>query len=296
MMRRMGCELAFIEMTSAKGIESGSQRTLDMIQTVPEDKPLGIQLFGHNENAMRFAMDVVNRDHHYAVVDLNAACPVKKVVRRGEGAAMLQEPKRLQSMLNIMVRNTDKPVTVKIRAGWDANSVNARDVALMARDVGVSAVFIHGRTRSQGYGGVPDYGVIRSVVEALDVPVIASGDVLSPELARKMLDDTGCAGLVLARGAMGNPWIFKEIDAYLKKGSFPPRPTIDELLSVLREHMELSVAHYGEPRGVKIFRKFLIWYTRGMHNVKHLRPQASRVTTIAECLSWLEEVRKECSA
>lgn len=289
--RRHGCELAFVEMTSTHALVRRNPRTLRMIETVAEDRPLGIQLLCADHESLRASVEIVNRGG-YAVVDFNAACPVRKVIRRGEGAALMREPRKLRELLKTLVRAAQAPVTVKIRAGWDAQSVNAREVALHAEDAGISALFIHGRTRSQGYGGAVDYAVIGEVKEALSVPVIASGDVFGPAPAKRMLDETGCDGLVMARGAMGNPWIFRRTEALLAAGLSLPGPGIEEIMGTVREHLGLTMDYYGEETGVKVFRKFLIWYTRGFRNVKRLRWRVAGVATAAEAEELLEDMRR----
>jgi len=206
--RKFGCELAFIEMLNSRSVGHKSRRTLQMLSTDPKDRPLGVQILGCEEQFILKALDVL-KNHKFDILDFNAACPAKKVVRRGEGAALLKEPKKLQRLLKLVVKNSKVPVTVKIRSGWDKDSVNAKEVALYAQDAGISGLFIHGRTKLQAYSGNVDYEIIRKVKKALDIPVIASGDIFNRELIKKMLKETGCDGVTVARGALGNPWIFK---------------------------------------------------------------------------------------
>jgi tRNA-dihydrouridine synthase B len=247
--RSFGCPFAFTEMISASSLVHGSRHTRSMLATTAEDRPLGVQLLGGDPIIIRKALDILGNDH-FDVVDFNAACPVSKVVSRGEGAALLKDPLRLQDLLREIVSATDKPVTVKIRSGWDGRNINARDVALRAEDAGVRAVFIHGRTKAQGYAGSVDYGVIRAVKESLAIPVIASGDALSPELVRRMFDVTGCDGVVMARGALGNPWIFPQTAGYLDSGTVMSFPGIAERKRVMQEHLSLNISFHGERRGV----------------------------------------------
>src|SRR3990172_8551800 len=217
---KYGCELAFIEMISAKALVYENRKTEKMIATRPEDRPLGIQLLGTDVEFILRALDII-RKYEYEIIDFNAACPVTKVTSKGEGSGMMKEPRRLGQLLKAVVDHTNIPVTVKIRAGWNEKSVNAREVALYAQDAGVKGLFIHGRTREQGYSGRVDYNVIREVKEALDIPVIGSGDVFSPSHVKKMFDETGCDGVAIARGALGNPWIFRETAEFLKTGIAP---------------------------------------------------------------------------
>jgi nifR3 family TIM-barrel protein len=214
---------------------------------------------------------------------------VRKVTGNGEGASLLREPRRLQKILKAMAGNSPAPVTVKIRSGWDEASVNARDVALHAQDAGISALFIHGRTRAQQYSGIVDYGVIAEVKEALEIPVVASGDVLSPELAKRMFDETGCDGVLMARGALGNPWIFNETAEFMKSGTLPPRPGTDEITGTMKQHLRLCVEFHGPQTGGKLFRKLFIWYTRGLPGIKPLREKAMHAGTEEALVGVIDE-------
>ncbi len=276
--RRFGAELAFVEMINCRSISHKSRKTRHMLSTEPKDKPLGIQILGCEEKYILKALDVL-KTYKFNIMDFNAACPAKKVVRRGEGAALLKDPKKLNKILKLVVKNSNIPVTVKIRLGWDQDSVNAKEVALYAQDAGVSGLFIHGRTKAQEYGGSVDYTVIAKVKKAVNIPVIASGDVFSGELAKKMISETNCDGLVIARGSFGNPWIFKEIKEYLKTGKIIPKPTRAKVIKIMLEHLDASIAFYEERNGIILFRKFFAWYTKGIRNIRPLREKASRVKT-----------------
>jgi len=276
--RKFGAELAFVEMINARSISHKSRRTQDMLSSHLEDKPLGVQILGCEEKFILKALDVLKK-YKFDLLDFNAACPAKKVIRRGEGSALLKDPRKLHKLLKLVVKNSQIPVTVKIRSGWDKDSINAQEVALYAQDAGVSALFIHGRTRAQEYGGSVDYAAIKKVKQALSIPVIASGDVFSAQLAQKMLNETHCDGLVLARGSFGNPWIFKEIKEFLKTGKVIPKPAKPKVAKVMLEHLDASIAFYGERNGVVLFRKFFAWYTKGFRNTRPLREKSSRAKT-----------------
>jgi tRNA-dihydrouridine synthase B len=187
------------------------------------------------------------------------------------------------------VENSGVPVTVKIRSGWEEASVNAEETALRAQDAGVSGLFIHGRTRMQGYSGKVDYDIIRKVKKSLRIPVIASGDALTPDLIRKLFDETGCDGVAVARGALGNPWIFREAAEHLKNGTVPCRPDVHEIARTMKVHVDLNVAFHGEKAGIMLFRKFFAWYTRGMA-VKELKDRAFRAGTRDEMARLIDEV------
>jgi len=288
--RRFGAELAFVEMINCRSISHKSRKTQSMLSTSTEDKPLGVQVLGCEEKYILKALDVL-RDYKFEILDFNAACPAKKVVHRGEGAALLKDPKKLNKLLKLVVKNSKIPVTVKIRLGWDQDNINAREVAFYAQDAGVSGLFIHGRTKVQGYGGNVDYEVISKVKKALSIPVIASGDVFSGQLAKKMFSKTNCDGLVIARGSFGNPWIFKEIKEFLKTGKVIPKPARAKVIKVILEHLDASVDFYGERNGVILFRKLFAWYTKGIRNIRPLREKSSRAKTREEMISLILSLR-----
>jgi len=289
--RRFGCEFAFTEMINVRSLGYKMRKTKKMLSSSPEDRPLGIQIIGCEEDFLLKAIDVL-ASYEYDILDFNAACPVKKVARRGEGAALLKDLKKLHNLLKILVKNSGKPVTVKIRTGWDKDSINAKEAALASRDAGVSALFIHGRNREQGYSGEVNYGAIKDVKKALDIPVIGSGDVFSPEEAKKMLDETGCDGLLLARGALGNPWAFKEIKEFLKNKKIMKKPSQDEIADVMLEHLNAYIDFYNAAHGVRKFHRFFAWYTKGVQNVRPLREKAFRTTTKDALIEIIESFRK----
>lgn len=276
--REFGCELAFVEMINVRSISYNSRKTKQMLSTNKDDRPLGVQLLGCEPKFIQRAMDVLH-GYDFDVLDFNAACPAKKVIRRGEGAKLLCNPKKLQQLLKLIVKSSKVPVTVKVRSGWDSACVNAKTVALSAQDAGIAALFIHGRTRSQGYSGRVDYEIIRKVKKALKIPVIASGDIFSQELIKKMFDETGCDGVAVARGALGNPWIFKGA-----------RPAVKELINVMKSHLEACINFYGEQGGVIIFRKFFAWYSKGLPNVRQFREKSTRAKTKNEVLNIIEDL------
>jgi tRNA-dihydrouridine synthase B len=279
--RGFGAELAFVEMINCRSISHKSKRTENMLSPGPKEKPLGVQILGCEEKFILKALDVLSK-YKFDLIDFNAACPAKKVVRRGEGASLLKEPKKINRLLKLIVKNSKLPVTAKIRIGWDKDSINSREVALYAQDAGIKALFVHGRTKAQGYSGGVDYKAVSLAKKAIDIPLIASGDILSAQLAKRMYDETGADGLAIARGSLGNPWIFKEITEYLKKGKVILRPSLEKVIKVMLEHLAASVAFYGERNGVIIFRKFFGWYTKGIRSIRPLREKSSRVKTQEE--------------
>ncbi|MFC1514470.1 tRNA dihydrouridine synthase DusB [Candidatus Omnitrophota bacterium] len=284
--RKMGLELAYFEMISARALSHRSKRTAAMLRSAGDDHPLGIQLLGKAEQYFLKALERLNA-YRFDTLDLNAACPQKMITSNGKGAALLKDPRKLNSLLRAIVKNTSKPVTLKMRLGWD-NAKNAVHIALGAEDTGVSAIYIHGRTRMQGYRTGVDYRSIAKVKKKLTIPVIASGDILSAQLAKKMLDETGVDAVAVARGALGNPWIFKEIHELIKNNRLLPRPGIDEIKSLMKEHLDLCVTFYGEKTGAVNFKKFFIWYSRGLSGVRPLRAKIAQVKNKNEMYSLIE--------
>jgi len=292
MNRKMGCPMAFIEMISIHAVTNNNPKTMDLMTDHPEDRPLGIQFLGRRPEQLEEAWEAV-KHRGYSVLDLNAACPVKKVARRAEGASLMREPRALHKAVKTLVRCADIPVTCKIRSGWNSDDMNAVEAASAIEEAGASALFIHGRTRAQQYSGFVDYGIIGSVKDSVNIPVIGSGDVFSAEHAMRMFNETGCDGVAMARGSMGNPWIFRDTIEYLSTGMLPPRPTINEIIKVMRKHLSLMVEHYGEERAPLIYRKLFIWYTKGLSNVKPLRVKAVHATKMDEMLGYIAELESQ---
>jgi nifR3 family TIM-barrel protein len=288
--RAFGAPLAFTEMIDVRALHHKNKRTRHMLSSTPDDRPLGIQLLGNDEKNILKALDALE-GYEFDLLDFNAACPTPKITRKGKGAALLKEPRKLRELLKVLVDHSKVPVTVKIRAGWDTDSVNAREIALYAEDAGISALFIHGRTKTQGYSGTVDYQVVKEVKEALKIPIIASGDNISVPLIKKMFDETGCDGVAIARGSLGNPWIFREIIRFFQDGTLCERPDIHECIAIMKNHLNLSVEHYGERKGVSSFHKFFIWYTRGLAGMKLLRDKAFRTDRADELFDVIEELK-----
>ena len=218
----------------------------------------------------------------FAILDINMGCPVPKVVKNGEGSALMKEPKLVYDIVSSIVKAIEKPVTVKIRKGFDDEHVNAVEIAKIIEEAGASAVAVHGRTREQYYSGKADWDIIRQVKEAVSVPVIGSGDVTSPQKAEEMVRMTGCDGIMIARGAQGNPWIFSELISYEEMGQVPPRPDKDELRRMLLRHARLQLEYKGEYCGIREMRKHVSWYTKGVANAARLRDQINQVETYGE--------------
>jgi tRNA-dihydrouridine synthase B len=287
--RSMGCKYAFTEMISVSALAYKNANTLTKLASNNDDRPLSVQIVGRDEELIKRALDTLS-DYEFDTLDFNCACPVKKLASKGKGAGLLQEPRKMQQILKTVVEYSPVPVTVKIRSGWDDASVNAVDIALRARDAGVKALTIHGRTRMQGYRGKVDYKIIQDVKETIDIPVIASGDALTPILIKKLFDETGCDGVAAARGALGNPWLFHEAEAYLKNGIIAPRPGKHEIADIMKKHFDLIIEFIGERIGILRFRKFFAWYTKGMR-MRELKVMAFRAGTRDEMYRLIDEIQ-----
>jgi tRNA-dihydrouridine synthase B len=294
--RQFGCKYAFLEMIHARSLTYENIKTLDLLRTEKADKPLGLQLLGNEAPFLKLAIEVLEKNKYkHDVLDFNAACPIKKITAKGEGAALLKNRRKLSSLVKTLVKHSKVPVTVKMRLGWD-NPAKAVDIASTIQDAGAQVVFVHGRTKIQGYSGEIDYSAISKIKKKLNIPVVASGNILNPVLAKKMFEQTGCDGILIARGGLGNPWIFSEIEACLSKGIKSAKPSINQIADIMKIHLELYAEHYGEKRGLWRFRKFFVWYTRGLNNIKQLRCRVMHVVSKDEVLMVIEDFRQAASS
>jgi tRNA-dihydrouridine synthase B len=288
--REFGVGFTFVEMINARALSYKGKKTKKMLRIDPHDKPIGIQLLGAELPYLIQALEVIESFYDFDLLDFNVACPVRKVCRRGEGAALMKEPEKLEKILKGLIQRWHKPVTVKIRSGWDQDSKNAVQIGKVAEQSGVHAIFIHGRDKNQLYAGSVDYKIIADVKKNVRVPIIASGDIFCAQSAQKMFDKTGCDGILVARGALGNPWIFREIDEFLKHKRTLPAPPVSEVIKTLLKHLELSVAEHGEKNGVALMRKFVGWYFKGRPYVRPLRQKVNTVKTKKEFVALIETI------
>ena len=285
--REAGAEFAYLEMISARSLSYLSRRTIEMMRTNNFDRPLGVQFLGNDSYYILKALEKL-KDYKYDLLDFNAACPQKKITTGGKGAALLGQPKKLQKILAQLVKETKVPLVLKMRLGWDSDR-DCLKIAKYAQDVGVSAVCVHGRTRIQGYRSPVNYPAIRKIKSALKIPVIASGDIWSAPLAKKMFDQTGCDSITVARGALGNTWIFREIKEFLSRGKILDKPSLDEMVKVMKRHLGLTIDFYGERAGIVKFRKFYIWYMRGFSKTKGLRKSTHSAKNSQQMLKLIDE-------
>ena len=275
--RRFGCGLCYSEMVSADGIVRGQKKTLDILRSGPGDRPLIAQVFGSDPGVLAAAAQIIEERGLADAVDINMGCPVKPVIRRGAGAALMREPGRVRLIVREARGSIRIPLTVKIRSGWSPKEKNALEIARIAEEEGADAVAVHPRTASQGFGGRSDWSVIAEVKAALRIPVIGNGDVEAPEDASALLEKTGCDGIMIGRAALGNPWIFRNALRHLA-GEGIERANLEEKRRIIAEHLEMSVGRYGELTGVKNFRKHLFWYTKGLRGSAVFRKGAGTIT------------------
>ncbi len=276
--KEQGCGLMYTEMVSAKAILYKNRNTGPLMEVRPEEEPVALQLFGSDSEIVSdIAVQV--EDGPYAFIDINMGCPVPKIVNNGEGSALMKNPKLVEEILTALVKKVKKPVTVKFRKGFDDDHINAVEIARIAESCGVSAVAVHGRTRAQFYSGKADWDIIRQVKEAVKIPVIGNGDIFTPEDAKRMLYETGCDGLMIARGAKGNPWIFSRTLHYLETGELLGPPDKEELKETILRHAQLQIQFKGEYLGLCEMRKHLSWYTVGLPHSSSLRNDVNQTET-----------------
>ncbi|GAA0205261.1 tRNA dihydrouridine synthase DusB [Selenomonas dianae] len=278
----MGCPLAFAEMVSSQGIHYRNEHTMKMLKTEAGERPIAMQIFAKSAAMAAEAAAYVEEIGTADILDFNMGCPAPKVVKNGEGSALMREPKKAEVILTAIRRATKLPFTVKMRLGWDDSSRNAVEIARMAEAVGVDAVAVHGRTREQFYSGNADYAAIGEVKRAVHIPVIVSGDIRRPSDLARALDITGADAVMIGRGAQGNPWIFPQLIHWLHTGAELPPPTLAERARVILRHLDLLVGYKGEYIGIREMRKHAAWYTRGLKGSAELRERFNRAASREE--------------
>jgi len=290
--KEQGAGLLCMEMVSAKAIQYNNKNTKALLEIHPEELPVSLQLFGSDQDVIS---EIAKRIEElpFSILDINMGCPVPKIVKNGEGSALMKNPKLVYEIVRKTARAIQKPVTVKIRKGFDDTCINAVEIAKIIEDAGGKAVAVHGRTREQYYSGKADWDIIRQVKEAVSIPVIGNGDVVSGESAIAIQKETGCDGVMIGRGAQGNPWIFSELLEYEQTGKMPQRPSVEAIRKMMLRHAQLQMQYKGEYLGIREMRKHVSWYTSGLPNSAKLRDEINRVDNYEELEKLLEERLKE---
>lgn len=286
--KEQGAGLLCMEMISAKALQYKNRNTKALLAIHPEEYPVSMQLFGSDPDIIS---EIAKRIEElpFQILDLNMGCPVPKIVKNGEGSALMNRPELVYEIVSKTAKAIQKPVTVKIRKGFDDDHVNAVEIAKIIEEAGGAAVAVHGRTREQYYSGKADWDIIRQVKEAVSIPVIGNGDVTSGESAIRMREETGCDGVMIGRGAQGNPWIFAELLEYEKTGVMPPRPTADMIRATMLRHAKLQMDYKGEYLGIREMRKHVAWYTKGLKGSAKLRDEINKVESYEELEALLYE-------
>ena len=292
--KEMGASLVCAEMVSDKGMVYNSKKTKDMLYFEESERPISQQIFGSDKETFIEAAKMVYEIMHPDIIDINMGCPVPKVaVRSQAGSALLKNPSLIYEIVSSVVKAVPVPITVKIRSGWDSNSINAVEVAKTAEAAGASAITIHGRTRSQLYSGNVDLDIIKKVKESVHIPVIGNGDITDIESAKKMLEYTKCDAIMIGRGALGNPWLIKEIDTYLKTGEVLAKPSYEEKINMCYKHLDYLRKIKNERIAVLEMRSHIAWYVKGMPYQKEIKNQIFKANTKEEITEILDNYRKK---
>ena len=290
--KEFGCGLVYAEMVSDKAICYNNKKTMDMLYMTDYERPIAQQIFGSDEESFVEAAELIEKEMHPDIIDINMGCPVPKVALRAQaGSALLKDPDKIKKIVEEVVAAVSVPVTVKIRSGWDSNSINAVEVAKKVEEAGASAICVHGRTRSQGYSGKVDLDIIKEVVDAVNIPVIGNGDIKTPEDAKYMLDYTGCQAVMIGRGLLGNPWLVEESIRYLDTGKYERKVTKEDKINMCIKHLNYLQEVKNEKLAVLEIRNHIGWYLKGIPNIKETKKKIFKCTKIHDIILVLNELR-----
>lgn len=286
--KEMGAGLVVAEMVSDKALLYESKKTYDLLKMREEERPISQQIFGSDIDSLSKAAKIIEEYMHPDIIDINMGCPVPKIVKNKSGSYLLKDIEKIKEIVRSVVKSVNVPVTVKIRSGWDEDSINAPLVAKIAEESGASAIFIHARTRSQGYSGNADWSIIKKVVESVSIPVIGNGDIKSCYDAKRMLAETKCTAVMIGRGALGNPWIIKECVLYLKDGTLPSVVSFEEKINMMKKHTEMMLEDKNVKVAILEMRANLMYYLKGMLNTKNIKLEILKCQTKEEILNVLD--------
>lgn len=274
--KEQGCDLMYTEMVSAKAILYNNKNTYELLRTTDSERPVAVQLFGSDPDIMtEIALRL--EEQPFDIIDINMGCPVPKIVNNHEGSALMLEPKLVEKILTKMAGALKKPLTIKIRKGFDDDRINAVEIARIAQECGVSAIAVHGRTRAQYYAGCADWDIIRQVKEAVSIPVIGNGDIVDGTTAKKMMDETGCDGIMIGRAARGNPFIFNQVKKYLEDGTVVEKPGMPQIRDMILRHCRMLIEEKGDYTGIREMRKHVAWYTAGYPHSAEIRRKVNMI-------------------
>lgn len=290
--KEFGAGMVYTEMVSAKGLFYDSDRSKLLLSVEQEEHPVGAQLFGSDPKILSDMAKVVC-ESDVDFIDINMGCPAPKITKNGEGSALLKRPELIGEIVYAVANAIDKPLTVKIRKGFDDESVNAIRVAKIIEQAGASVLTLHGRTREQFYSGVADWDIIKQVKNAINIPLVGNGDIRTPEDAKRMMNETGCDAVLIARAAQGNPWIFKRTVHYLETGELLPEPTLEERIPIIIKHAEMLTAHKGDFIGIREMRTHLTAYVKGLHGATEFRRRLTQVESLDDIKYLLDEMNEE---